>query len=110
MFRKPATGVVFADDSIERAFNYLPENNIIKGAIRRAISNLKEDIFCGKNIPKKQIPREYIKKYDIDNAWWYPLPDGWRLIYSVSTPDNIEILAVILDYLDHKKYERMFKY
>ena len=49
-------------------------------------------------------------KNSIKNLWWYPLSDAWRLVYSIVTPSNIEILAVIIDYYNHKDYERKFGY
>ena len=110
MLRKPADGVVFADDKIERAYNSLDDNDWLKKAVKKAINSLKENIFSGERIPQKQIPKEYKIKYGIDNLWWYPLPNAWRLIYSVVTPSKVEILAVILEYFDHKNYERRFNY
>ena len=49
-------------------------------------------------------------KYGIENLWIYNLRSGWRLVYSVSSPDKIEILAVVLDWMDHKDYERLFNF
>jgi len=37
--------------------------------LNRAFDNLSNDPFCGIQIPKKQIPKIYIKKYGIDNLW-----------------------------------------
>ena len=109
-FIKPADGVIFADDKLEEAFNSLNEDDWLKRAIRKAIDDLKENAFCGERIKKDQIPKEYIKKYGIDNLLWYPLPNAWRLVYSIISQDNIKILAVIIDYYDHKNYERKFGY
>ncbi|MFH1290319.1 MAG: hypothetical protein ABIH92_02825, partial [Nanoarchaeota archaeon] len=97
-------------DKMEKAFNSLDEGDWLKKAIRKAINELKSNIFCGERIPRKQIPKEYVQKYGVDNLWWYSLPDAWRLVYSVVTPSNVEILAVILEYFDHKNYERRFGY
>ena len=36
--------------------------------------------------------------------------DGWRLIYTITTPNKIEILSVILEWFDHPEYERKFHY
>ena len=36
--------------------------------------DLKRNPFCGIQIPKKLIPRAYIKKYGIDNLWKHDLP------------------------------------
>jgi len=108
--RKPASKVVFADDKIEKAFNSLSKDDVLKKSILKTIEKLKENVFCGKNIPKKQIPKEYIQKYGIDNLYWYQMPNAWRLVYSIMSTEIIEILAVIIDCYDHKKYERKFKY
>ena len=109
-FRKPADGVAFAEDALERAFNSLAENSPLKKSINKSITDLKENIFCGEPIKKELIPKEYIKKYLINNLWWCPLSKGWRLVYSVVNPNDIEILAVIIEYFDHKNYARRFGY
>ena len=70
---------------------------------------LKEDYTCGILIPRRLIPNSYIKKYGIDNLWKYDLPSGWRLLYSVKA-EEIVILAIVLEWLPHKKYERRFNY
>lgn len=110
MFIKGANKVVFIDNNLEKAFNSLAENSPLKKSVRKVIIDLKENAFCGERIPKKLIPKVYVQKYEIDNLWWYPLANNWRLVYSIMTPTNIEILAVIVEYFDHKNYERRFKY
>ncbi len=110
MFSKPANGVIFTDDKIEDDFNSLEDNNWLKKAVQRAIDDFKENAFCGERIRRERIPKEYVKKYGIDNLWWYPLPDGWRLLYSIITPSNVELLAAIVEYMDHKNYDRRFGY
>jgi len=107
---KPSDKVIFVDDKLEKAFNSLEETDWLKKSILKAINDLKENAFCGENIPKKLIPKEYIKKYDLDNLWRYPLPNAWRLVYSVMTPTNVKILAVIIEYFNHKDYEKRFNY
>lgn len=109
-FRKPADGVVFAEDDLESAYAYLTEKSPLKKSITKAINTLKDNVFCGEPISKKLIPKEYIRKYNINNLWWYPLTKGWRLVYSVTTPTMVEIVAVIIEYFDHKEYERRFGY
>lgn len=109
-FSKPADGVVLSEDSLENDFNSLADNSPLKNSIKKAIRDLKENIFCGESIRKERMPKEYVKKYKINNLWWYPLSDGWRLVYSIVHPSNTEILAVIIEYMDHKNYERRFRY
>ncbi|MBD3253110.1 hypothetical protein GF386_05235 [Candidatus Pacearchaeota archaeon] len=106
---KKADGIIFAEDKTEEAFNSLPEEDWLKKAIKRAIDTLKENVFSGEKIRKELIPKEYIQKYNIDNLFWYKLSKGWRLVYSVAG-DDIEVLAIIIEYFDHKNYERRFKY
>jgi len=108
---KPSKKVVFVNDELERAFNSLTEGSPLKKAIRKAISDLKENAFCGERIKKELIPKEYISNHEIDNLWWYSLSGAWRLVYSLSSEQNIGIVAVIIEYFDsHKDYERRFGY
>src|SRR3990172_5312355 len=107
-FSKPADGVTFSEDALARAFMSLAENSPLKNSIKKAIAEFRENAFCREQIKKEIIPKGYVKKYKINNLWWYPLADGWRLVYSVVTPSNVEILAVIIEYMDHKNYERRF--
>ena len=102
--------VVFADDKIEKEFNNLSEDDNIKKWIKRAIEDLKNNAFCGIPIQKRLIPKEYIGKYGITNLWKYNFPDGWRLVYSITTPNKVEILSIILEWFSHPEYERRFKY
>ena len=101
--------VVFIDNSLEKSFNELDELDPIKKALVRAIETLKEDAFSGRNVKKNIIPKSLIKKYKLNNLWIYNLPDGWRMLY-VLTSEEIQIIAVILDWMDHKDYERLFKF
>src|SRR3989344_7002921 len=110
MFVKGANKVIFIDNDLEEAFNSLAEKSPLKKSLRNAVINLKENAFCGDRIPKKLIPKVYVQKYGVDNLWWYPLANDWRLVYSIMTPNNIDILAVIVEHFDYKDYERRFKY
>ena len=102
--------VVFADDKIEKEFENILDNSDIKKFIKRAIEDIESNAFCGIQIPKKSIPKEYIQKYGIKNLWKYDLPDGWRLLYSIVTPTKVEIISIILEWFNHIDYERRFRY
>ena len=104
-----ANAIIFAEDNTEDAFNSLSEDDQIKKAIKKAIERLKENVFCGEKIKNKLIPKEYIIKYSIDNLFWYKLTKDWRLVYSVAG-NNIEVIAIIIEYYNHKKYEKRFGY
>ncbi|MBU0591130.1 hypothetical protein KKF81_05465 [Candidatus Micrarchaeota archaeon] len=105
--------VVFADAKLKKAYEELKEG---KGAelnliefLDRAFDDLKKDPSTGIKIPKKQWPKDYLKKYQIDNLWKYDLPNGWRLIYTLKA-NQVMIVTVVLEWFTHKEYERRFKY
>jgi len=105
--------VYFGDESLKASYEGLKdsevEDKMLYKWISRAIDDLEENAFCGIQIPKKLIPKIYINKYKIDNLWKYDLPKGWRLIYSVAG-DGVCIISIILEWMDHKNYERRFNY
>ena len=98
----------FVDVSLEKAFNNLKENDPIKKALIKALRDIKQDCHCGRNVRKKLIPKRLVEKYGINNLWIYNLPSAWRLLYSLTTSGEIELIAVILDWMSHKDYERLF--
>lgn len=104
----------FADAKLKKSLEKLKhsatEDKKLYNFINRALDDLEENAFCGIQIPKKQIPKEYIKKYGIDNCWKYNLPNAWRLIYSVADSGEIKVISLILEWKNHKNYERKFKY
>jgi len=102
--------VSFANEKVEKEFLSLGDNDPIKKHIENAIKEIEKNAFCSTPIPKKLIPKEYIKKYIINNLWKYDLPDGWRLLYSITTPNKIEIISIIIEIFNHKDYERRFHY
>ena len=85
------------------------ENKQLYKFIDRAIDDLKANPACGIKIPKNLWPREYVQKYGITNLWKYDLPNAWRLIYTIET-DEVRIANIILEWFDHKEYEKRFKY
>ena len=99
----------FADEKLKEAFEVLSEKDKnLSDQLEKALEEIRNNVFCGRNVKKNLIPKILRQRYSIDNLWIYNLRDGWRLIYSVVTPDKIEVLAVILDWMDHKDYDRLF--
>ena len=85
------------------------EDRKLYSFIERALRDLKETPTAGAKIPKNLWPREYVQKYSITNLWKYDLPNAWRLIYTIDT-EEIRILSIILEWFDHKEYEKRFNY
>ena len=102
--------VIFINDKIEKEFYSLDKEDEIKIHIINAIKDIQLNAFCGIQLPKRLFPKEYVRRYNIRNLWKYDLPDGWRIIYTITTPTKVEILSVILEWFDHKEYERRFNY
>lgn len=105
-----ASKVVFISEELEKDFHALKNDDPIKKSMIRAIHDLRENAFAGIQVPKRLIPKEYIRKYKINNLWKYDLPKGWRLLYTVTTDNEVELISAILEWFDHKGYERRFKY
>ena len=102
--------VKFISKKLEDSFNSLPDDDIVKKAIIKAVKDLKLNAFAGIHVPKRLIPAEYIRKYSINNLWKYDMPNGWRLLYTITTENEVELISAILEWFDHKEYERKFKY
>ena len=107
----PST-IRFFDDSIKIAFYKLEKgDNSEKELFRlmnQAMNNIEQNAFCGIQLPKRLIPSAYSKK-SIKNLWKYDLPRGWRLMYSIVN-EELVVVSIVLEWFDHKEYERRFKY
>ncbi len=105
--------VGFADAKLLAAFNRLKsgrfEDKALALEIDAAINRLKENPFTGIKIERRLWPVEYIRRYNIDNLRKYDLKGGWRLLYTVSGT-QVEIVSILLEWLNHKNYERRFGY
>jgi len=88
----------------ETEIKLLSENEVIRKAIHRHIESLKENAFCGFQIPKRLIP------YDVNNLWKLNLPLVWRLLYTVASFDKDKYIVAIIDWMNHKEYAKLFGY
>jgi len=107
--------VIFSKEA-EEVYQYLnrssdeEEKRILK-MVNKKIELIKENFHYGEPISKKKIPNKYIKKYNITNLFWVELPHFWRMLYSLREGENkIEIIAFVLDIINHKTYDRIFDY
>ena len=76
-------------------------------AINRIFDVIVSNPFYGENSKKDLIPKEYRQKYDATNLFIVDLPDYWRMVYTLES-DEIEIIAFILDVIDHDEYNKKF--
>ena len=86
------------------------ERMILK-AVNYKIELIKNNFQYGGPIAKNLIPPEYKEKYGITNLNRVELPDFWRMFYSVRVGESeIEIVAFVLDIIDHPNYDKKFGY
>ena len=78
-------------------------------AITKKIEIIKSNPHYGDPIAKSLIPKEYINKYEISNLFRVQLPNYWRMLYSlIDGETKIEIIAFVLDLIDHPMYNKKF--
>jgi hypothetical protein len=72
---------------------------------------IKSNPHYGNPIAKKLIPQEYKDKYGVSNLFRIELPNFWRMLYTLTDGEtNIEIIAFVLDVIDHPTYDKKFGY
>jgi len=86
------------------------ERMILK-AINQKVELIKVNPHYGNGVAKKLFPEEYKKRYNITNLFRVELPAFWRMLYTLTEGEsNVEIIAFVLDVLDHNKYNKKFGY
>ena len=78
-------------------------------AIDREKNNLKIDPQYGIHIPRKNISKALVERYGTDRLWKIDLVGYWRLIYTI-IGDEVKIIAFVLEFMDHKRYDKLFGY
>ena len=101
---------VFGDaKDFNPAFSSLKKDTALFRDIQGVINNLKKGILPGERIKYEQIPRYYIKRHGVDNAFHVYLPEGMRLVYSITIYKG-EKAAFLMELVDHHSYEHRFNY
>jgi len=109
--------VIFSPEA-EEVYNHLNAQAVksktestIFNAIHKKVELIKVNVHYGNPIAKKLIPKEYQVKYGITNLFRVELPHFWRMLYSLTDGEaEIEIIAFVLDVIDHKEYDKKFGY
>lgn len=101
-------------DEVYRYLNRDAEKSKQARMILKAVNNkiqlIKANKHYGDGIAKDQIPKEYILKYGTNNLFRVELPTFWRMLYTLIDNDKIEIIAFVLDIIDHPAYNKKFGY
>ncbi|MDP2909145.1 MAG: hypothetical protein Q8N77_05045 [Nanoarchaeota archaeon] len=78
-------------------------------SINNALKNIKADYKYGDLIPRKYISKSVIQRYGTDKIFRVELVGYWRLLYTV-IGNEAEIIAFILEYMNHDRYNKLFGY
>ena len=105
--------LVFVDKDLEKVFGELSDKDPLKKGLIRAMRDIKENFGVGRLITRdthnKSRVKKILGKYCSSNVRVYNLPSAWRMLYTVTRSEDIRIIAVILDWMNHKDYERLLR-
>jgi hypothetical protein len=112
------TARVVLSPEAEKVYYYLSERakgskieRSIVNAVKKKSELIKANFQYGDPLPKKLIPKEYIARYGPINLFRVELSDYWRMVYTVRGEEGeIEVVAFVLDILDHDTYDKKFGY
>ena len=86
-----------------------PSYSQLLSSINTAIRNIKADHYYGDLIPRKYISKGVINRYGTDKILRVELVGYWRLLYTL-IGEEVRIIAFILEFMDHDKYNKIFGY
>jgi len=92
----------------ERGLENSNNTQLLK-SIERAKNNLKINPQFGIHIPRKVISKFVVARYGTNRLWKIDLVGYWRLIYTI-TGDEIKVVAFVLEFMNHKEYDKIFGY
>lgn len=109
---------VILSPEAEEVYNYLNKEAVtskseksILNAIEKKKELIKANPHYGEPIGKNLIPKEYVEKYGVNNLFRVELPMFWRMLYTLTNDEaEVEIIAFVLDIIDHKKYDQKLGY
>lgn len=86
-----------------------PTYKQLLSSINNALKNIKADYKYGDLIPRKYISKSTIDRYGTDKILRVELVGYWRMLYTI-LGDEAKIVAFILEYMDHDRYNKIFGY
>jgi len=107
MSRKPSC--VKASREAAVFIGSLKDGSYLLKIVNSGLDVLKENMFAGERIERRKFPKYYTQKYGVNNLYKFNLDSRTRLIYTL-VADELGVAVVVLEILDHKKYEERFGY
>lgn len=86
-----------------------PTYEQLLSSINTAIRNLKANSYYGDLIPRKYISKGVFQRYGTDKILRVELVGYWRLLYTL-VGEDVKIIAFILEFMDHERYNKIFGY
>ncbi|MFH0978807.1 MAG: hypothetical protein V1837_05900 [Candidatus Woesearchaeota archaeon] len=86
-----------------------PTYSQLLSSINIALRNIKANPRYGDLIPRKYISKGVVQRYGTDKILRVELVGYWRLLYTL-IGDEAQVIAFILEYMDHDKYNKVFAY
>ena len=73
---------------------------------------LGENMLAGDKIEKDRFPREYVRKYQLHNLYMYDHPEDYRSPYTLLSEKEVKgaVSVIVLDFLNHHEYNKLFGY
>ena len=69
--------VKFTEQKLKEAFEDLGKiDKDLYEQINKATEEIRKNVFCGRNVKKKLIPKSLIQKYGLNHLWIYNLRNG----------------------------------
>ncbi len=97
------------DELKQSADNGNGASQILLKKLNKAIEKLKYNYKAGEHISRDKIPLFYKINYGVENLWKLNIDLNYRLIYTVRGTE-IEVMSVLLEFFDHKTYNKKFGY
>ena len=109
--------VIFSPEA-EEVYNYLNRESteskmerMILKSVNHKVDLIKINPHYGDPLAKRLIPLEYVQKYGTINLFRVELPNFWRMLYTLTDGETeVEIIAFVLDVMNHKEYDKKFGY
>ena len=100
------------------AYDFLKKNSqnskkerMILDSLTDKLEILQKNPHYGNPVRKSLIPDYYKQKYSAKNLFRLELSQFWRMLYTLTNGESeIEIIAFIIDVIDHKEYNKKFGY
>lgn len=87
------------------------QEELLLNAFLQKVDLIKKNIQHGQPIAKNLIPHDYKIKYGITNLFRVELPLFWRMLYTlVNGNSGDETIVIVIDLIDHRKYDKKFGY